>query len=156
MIIIAAMTNDGLIGSGRGMPWTIPEEFSQFLDFITDQTVIIGRTSYEIFGSHLTCKHAIVLSGSSRKYPDATVCSTLNQALDIAGTQHPTIYIADGATVYSQVLPLAHKMYISYIKGQYTGDTYFPEFTESNWLVEKADDFPRFKFVIYGSKRLVA
>ena len=31
MIIISAMSRDRVIGSGDGMPWSVPEEDQQFL-----------------------------------------------------------------------------------------------------------------------------
>ena len=58
-IIIAAMSGDRVIGSGDGMPWHIPEEFDQSLRFVEGETVIMGRRSYEIFGTDLTSEHAI-------------------------------------------------------------------------------------------------
>lgn len=62
MIIISAMSRDRVIGSGEGMPWNVPEEYQQFLSFVEDQTVIMGRRSYEIFGPDLTSAHTVVVS----------------------------------------------------------------------------------------------
>ncbi|MEE3258297.1 MAG: dihydrofolate reductase [Candidatus Latescibacterota bacterium] len=64
MIIIPAMSKDRVIGSGDGMPWSVPEEYQQFLGFVEGQTVTMGRRSYEIFGPDLTSAHNIVVSRS--------------------------------------------------------------------------------------------
>ena len=60
MIIISAMGRNRVIGNGDGMPWHVPEEYQHFLDTTRDQTIIIGRRSFEIFGPTLTCAHCNV------------------------------------------------------------------------------------------------
>jgi dihydrofolate reductase len=53
MIIISAMTEDRIIGVGRGMSWNVPAEYSRYPDFVKGNTVIVGRKSYEIIASNL-------------------------------------------------------------------------------------------------------
>ena len=65
---------------------------------------------------------------------------------EIAGLFHNK---SGGASIYAQTIPLADTMYLSYIKGHYTGDAYFPEFSGQEWAVEKREDHPRFEFVVY-------
>ena len=60
-----------------------------------------------------------------------------------------TVFSAGGASIYAQTIPLADTMYLSYIKGRFTGDAYFPEFSEEEWAVERREDHPRFEFVVY-------
>ena len=40
-------------------------------------------------------------------------------------------------------------MYISYIKGNFTGDTRFPEFDEGDWEVVARRDHEGYEFVRY-------
>ena len=49
MIIIGAMAENRVIGSGDGMPWDVPEEYAHFQRLVDGQTIIIGRRSYRIF-----------------------------------------------------------------------------------------------------------
>ena len=51
VIIISAIGSNHIIGNGDGLPWHIPSEYDQFLGYVKDQTVIMGRRSYEIFKS---------------------------------------------------------------------------------------------------------
>ena len=152
MVIIGAMSTDRVIGSGDGMPWDVPEEYAQFLRFIAGQTVIIGRRSYEIFGEGLTSSHTVVISRSAGELPGAVVAPSVEDALRIAGTFDKTIFAAGGASVYAQTIQRADTMYLSYIKGHFTGDAYFPAFSEREWSVDRREDHPRFEFVIYKRK----
>ncbi|NKB66916.1 MAG: dihydrofolate reductase [Candidatus Latescibacteria bacterium] len=152
MILISAMSTDRVIGSGEGMPWSVPEEYQQFLRFIKGQTVIMGRRSYEIFGPDLTSAHNLVVSRSGVDNPDVTVCAGIEEAVARAKSLGKTVFSAGGASIYRQTLPLASAMYLSYIKGDFTGDAYFPEFSEDEWDVSQRRDHEGFEFVEYKRK----
>jgi dihydrofolate reductase len=152
MIIIGAMAANRVIGSGNGMPWHVPEEYAHFLKLIERQTIIIGRRSYEIFREGLTSAHNIVVSRSGGDIAGAIVVPSIQDAVRAASSLGPTFFSAGGASIYAQTVPLADAMYLSYIKGDYTGDAYFPEFREDDWVVEKRDDHRRFQFVVYRRK----
>jgi dihydrofolate reductase len=153
VIIIGAMSTDRVIGSGDGMPWDVPEEYAQFLRFINGQTVIIGRRSYEIFGDGLTSAHTVVVSRSATHLPGAVAVPSVEEALRLAASYGKTIFGSGGASIYTQTVPLADTMYLSYIKGQFTGDAYFPPFSDQEWMIDRREDHPRFEFVVYRRKR---
>ncbi len=143
------MSRDRLIGKGDGLPWHVPEEYNQFLRFIEGQTVILGRKSYPIFGKSLTSAHNVVVSRSVEELPGAVVVPTIEEAIELAASYGRTVFSAGGSTIYEQTIPLADAMYLSYMKGDFEGDAYFPEFDESLWVVERRDDHPQFEFVVY-------
>ena len=153
MIIIGAMATNRVIGSGDGMPWDMPEEYAHFQRLIEGHTIIIGRRSYEIFGNSLTSAHNIVVSRSGGDVDGAIVARTIEDALGMAQSFGGTLFSAGGASIYAQTLPLADTMYLSYIRGRFTGDAYFPEFSDREWAVEKREDHPRFEFVVYRRTR---
>ncbi len=150
MIVISAMSQDRIIGKADGLPWSVPEEYRQFLDFIRGQTVILGRRSYPIFGKGLTSDHNVVVSRSVKELAGAVVVHTIEEAIEVATSFGKTVFSAGGSTIYEQTIPLADAMYLSYMKGTFTGDAYFPEFDESEWAVEERKDHPAFEFVIYS------
>ncbi len=152
MIVISAMSQDRIIGKGDGLPWHVPEEYNQFLDIIRGQTVILGRRSYPIFGKGLTSDHNVVVSRSVKELPGAVVAHTIEEAIEVATSYGKTVFSAGGSTIYEQTIPLADAMYLSYMKGSFTGDAYFPEFDESEWTVEARTDHPAFEFVRYKRK----
>jgi dihydrofolate reductase len=153
MIIIGAMATNRVIGRGDGMPWDVSEEYAHFLRLIEGHTIIIGRRSYEIFGNGLTSAHNVVVSRSAGDIAGAIVVPSVEDAVRVARSFGGTFFSAGGASIYAQTIPLADTMYLSYIKGHYTGDAYFPEFSEQEWAVEKREDHPRFEFVVYRRQR---
>ncbi len=152
VIIIAAMGSNRVIGQGAGMPWNVPDEYDQFLRLIGGQTVIIGRRSWQIFGADLTSVHNIVVSRSVNEIDGATVVNGVDAALETARGFGKTVFSAGGAEIYRQTVPLAEKMFISVIKGEFKGDAFFPAFDKSEWAITERKKHPAFDFVAYERK----
>lgn len=152
IILISAMSFDRVIGTEDGMPWNVPEEYEQYLNFITGETVIMGRRSYEIFGNDLTSKNTFVISRNMRDGTGYRVFKNLDVALDRAKSMKEKIFVAGGASIYSQALPLANEMYLSIIKGNFKGIAYFPEYEKLEWEVVEHTIHTDFEFFRYTRK----
>ena len=143
------MTRDRVIGRDNALPWNIPAEYARFLDHVRGHPVIMGRSSYEIFGKDLNESALIVVSRSVSSLPDAAVCPSIDFAVEQARTHGRRVFCGGGASIYRQMLPLADAMYLSIVKGDYDGDAHFPEFDESEWVIEQRVDNPEFEFRVY-------
>lgn len=152
MFLLATMTRDRVLSFEGRTPWTVPEAASQALAFLDGQTVILGHRAWEVLGDDLGRSHNIVLSRSAEELPGAVVESDLDAALVAAWNRGPKMFCAGGASLFEQTLPLATKMYILYIEGDFEGDTYFPEVEEADWEVERRRQHERFEFVLYRRK----
>ncbi len=148
-IIIAALGANRVIGVDGTMPWWIPEEYQMFLDYIAGHSVIFGRKTYGYFSKELPAKHVFIVTRQDVRYDNAVACPSFEDAIQQAERHSKDIYIAGGGAIYEQALDVADKMYLSYIKGDYAGDTFFPEFDKSKWRVEQRVDYPGFEFVVY-------
>lgn len=153
MILISAMTRDRVIGNADGLPWSIPDEYRQFLAHVRGQAVIFGRKSFEIFGQDLPDSELFVVSRSAAALERAHVCRTVEEAAERARQTGRRVFSAGGASVYRLTMPMADAMYLSIIKEDYSGDTRFPEFNEEDWRVTRRDDHPEFEFRIYERRR---
>ena len=149
MIIISAMSEDRVIGSGNGMPWNVPVEYDQYLQFVARQTVIMGRKSFDIFGSDLPEGTSPIVISRSVMIDGVHVVKSLAEALTLAGSLGNKVFVAGGASIYTQAVPLAREMYLSTIKGAYEGDAYFPEFDADDWQVTEERNESEFVFRQY-------
>ena len=149
MIIIGAMSKDRIIGKGAGMPWNVPDEYRQYLDFVTGNTVILGRKSYEIFGADLPDGTSVIVISRTADFDGVTVVPSLADALARAEAEGKTVFVAGGGSVYAQALPIADEMYLSTIKGDFEGDAYFPKFDAADWVITEERDEPEFVFRKY-------
>ena len=152
LIIISAMTQDGVIGSGEGMPWSIESEYQQYLDFVRGNTVIMGRRSFQIFGNDLTSKHNIVVSRSLPASSELEVVGSFDEAIKHARSYLQDIFVAGGASIYKPALEIADCLYLSFIEGDYAGDVYFPAVDWLTWEEVKRESNAQYTFVEYRRK----
>jgi dihydrofolate reductase len=149
MIIISAMANNHVIGSGDGMPWDVPEEYQHFLTATEGQTLIIGRRSFEIFGATFMSSHCYVITRGRGPLKNASAVSSLDEAIERAREHNTKVFVAGGASIYALAIDLADSMQLSYIKGDFAGDAYFPAFNEVDWNIVRREDRGAYEFVEY-------
>lgn len=133
--LIVAYAQNKVIGNKGCIPWKIPGEQKRFKELTTDNIVIMGRRSYEEIGKPLPNRTTIVISNT--KNFDAENCitaSSLKEALELANNRD--VYISGGSKLYEEAISIVDKMYITEINEVIEGDTYFPEFNESNFVKE--------------------
>lgn len=137
------------------MPWNVPAEYEQYLSFVSGNTVVMGRKTFEIFGPDLPDSTTAIVISRSQSIDGATVAPSLDEALQVASEVGKLVFIAGGGSVYEQAVPLVDEMYLSTIKGIFAGDTYFPEFDVDQWNVRVERDEPDFVFRKYQRKQSV-
>lgn len=151
--IISAMTVDRVIGSGDGMPWDVPEEYRHFVDSVRGGAVIMGRTSYEIFGPDLEEVESIVLTHRDHSPPGTHKAASVEDAIRIAQELGRKPWIAGGASVYRQALPVADEMHLSVVTGRFEGDAHFPAWDASEWTLVEERLHPSYLFRRYVRAR---
>lgn len=153
VIMICALAKNRVIGKDNKLLWHIPEDLQNFKRLTLGNTVIMGLRTFESIGNKpFPGRNNIVLNFTKIEIPGVTVCTSIPEALDKAREFGKEIFIGGGASIYKQFLPFADKMYLSYVKKEYEGDVYFPEFDELEWEVVKKEDHEEFEFVEYRRK----
>lgn len=139
--LIWAMTDTHVIGIENRLPWKLPADMKWFRLHTLGKPVIMGRSTFESFGSKpLPDRHNIVVTSQ----PDyaatgATVASSLEQALQLAGDVDEVMIIG-GASIYQQMLPRADRLYMTVVHEDIPGDAWFPEFDLKDWQVIEQHD----------------
>ena len=131
--MIAAMAKGRVIGDNNRMPWHLPADLKHFKAVTVNKPVIMGRKTYESIGKALPKRRNIVISRTGFTTTDAEVVTSLAQALQLV-SQVPEVMIIGGGNVYAQCLPLAHRLYLTFIEMDVKGDTLFPDYeAEASW-----------------------
>lgn len=140
--LIAAMTNDRVIGRDGGMPWHLPADLKWFKANTLGKPVIMGRRTYDTIGRPLPNRTNIVLTRQrDLTLEGCVVVHSLDEAISAAG-EVEELMIIGGATLYEAALPMAQRMYLTMLDASIEGDTYFPEFTAGLWDWELVEDRP--------------
>lgn len=141
--IILARSVNGVIGKDNKLPWHLPEDLQRFKELTKGDAVIMGRKTWESLPEKfrpLPDRTNIVLTttsytvGSILKYNGALVAKTLREALNLAQTEHETVWIIGGENVYRQAIHIADAAFITEIDEIYEGDTFCPEFGMDKWI----------------------
>ena len=126
--LVAAMAKNRVIGKDNAMPWHLPADLKHFKSVTLNKPIIMGRKTYESIGKPLPGRKNIVMSSNSDYHLEGCDTATsFEQALSLAGNVEEVMIIG-GGFLYSQVLPLAHKLYLTFIELDIEGDTQFPEY----------------------------
>ncbi len=153
-IIIVAMTENRLIGRNGAIPWQIPEELRLFRELTLGHTLIMGRRTFQSIGRRLPGRRNIVVSRSLSPTPGVEISPDFETALALAEQGgEKKIFFIGGAEIYEAALPLADILRISWIRGEYQGDTWFPPFSEAEWVVDSEWDYGLFRHAVYRRRR---
>jgi dihydrofolate reductase len=134
IIIIAAMSENGVIGKNNALPWAVREDMLHFKELTTGFPCIMGRKTWESLPRRpLPNRVNIIISTSMKEAPGgARVFSSLPGALAFCAA-YPKVFICGGASVYREALPYANKMEITVIRGFWEGDAFFPDIDPRIW-----------------------
>ena len=134
--LIWAMTKDNLIGKGNLMPWHIKEDLVYYKNKTAGKTVVMGEETYYSLKGYYKTKPLpygtiyVASLNTDLKLDDAIV---INDLIDFVSNFKDELWVVGGATIYKLTLPYADRLYISFVKGNYEGDKYFPQIDYSKY-----------------------
>lgn len=146
--IIVAASENNVIGKEGDLPWLLPDDMKYFKNTTLNHAVIMGRKTFESFGSKALPKRTnIVISRKPKESdPDNNLywVESIEQALQIAQNHgEDEAFIIGGGNIYAQALPYCSKVYITRIHTSIQGDTIFPELSEEDWFLRWQQYHPK-------------
>ncbi len=157
--LVAAMAENRVIGKNGRLPWHLPDEIKHFKKLTVDHTVIMGRKTYEEVGRPLPNRRNVVISRNPGfRASGVTVVPNLDEALALGATE-AEVFVIGGGEIYRLALPRADRLYLTVVHAAIAGDTVFPPFDESAWVLEDeafhpADERHAIAFTIRSYARL--
>jgi dihydrofolate reductase len=147
--LIAAVAQNGVIGSGGEIPWRLPSDFAFFKRITLGKPVIMGRKTFESIGRPLPGRTNLVVTTRPGYQPEGVeVVPSLEAALDRAaeiatrdGAEE--LMVIGGGEVYRAVIGRADRLYITHVAVSPEGDARFPEIDPAVWQVDRTLDIAR-------------
>ena len=132
--LIFAMADNRVIGIENRLPWKLPADMKWFRQNTLDKPILMGRKTFESFGSKpLPDRLNIIITRDVNYHATgAVVAHSIDEAIALAGDV-PEVMIIGGENLYSQMLPRADRLYITYVHATPHGDAWFPEFDLNEW-----------------------
>jgi dihydrofolate reductase len=146
--LIAAVAENGVIGSGGAMPWKLSSDLKRFKLLTTGKPVVMGRKTFESIGKPLAGRVNIVVSRQRGFAAEGVqVFPSLEAALIAAETAarragDDEVMVIGGGAIYAAALPIADRLYITHVEANPAGDTRFPAIDPGVWRAVSAERLP--------------
>lgn len=138
--IIVASSENNVIGKDNKLLWDLKDDLKRFKDLTKNNTVIMGRKTYESIGKPLPNRVNIVLTRSKKEIKGCIVVNSVKEALN-KSDRNKEIFIIGGTEIYNQFLNYCNKIYLTLVHSEFEGDAYF--FSEKEILNNKFKEIKR-------------
>ena len=126
--LVAAMAKKRVIGKDNQMPWHLPADLAHFKAVTLGKPIIMGRKTYESIGRPLPGRKNIVISRNpDYRLDGCDTVTSLGAALALVSDSEEVMIVGCGF-LYQQSIPMANKLYLTFIDLEVEGDTHFPEY----------------------------
>ena len=139
LVLIAAVSENGVIGRGNALPWRLKSDLRRFRSLTMGKPVVMGRKTFLSLGKPLPGRTNIVVSRDPVFAADGVLAAaSLAAALDAAVGDAlrrgaGEIAVIGGAELYAQALPVADRLEITRVHADIQGDATFPPIDPSLW-----------------------
>jgi dihydrofolate reductase len=140
--LISAMDQNRLIGDDNRLPWYLPADFAHFKAVTMGKPVLMGRKTYESIGRPLPGRLNIVLTrNTDLEIASVVTVTSIEQAMQAASGADELMVIG-GSTIYEMLLPVADRLYLTYVEAEFHGDAWFPAINQQDWQVVEQREHP--------------
>ena len=140
--LIVAMASNRVIGANNAMPWHLSDDLRRFRALTMGHPILMGRKTQEAIGRPLPGRRNLVMSRDP--HLKISGCETVQNldALRDAIPHGARLFVIGGAELYRLFLPVADRIELTLIHRDFEGDTFFPEYAESEWKETQREDHP--------------
>ena len=118
VIVIGAVSQNGVYGEGDKIPWHLPEDFAHFKKQTTGQTVVMGRGTWESLPSNVRPlpgrDNSVITNTPNYSTEGAKIFASIEQAIEMATTEK--VFCIGGVSVWYHAMHLAHEAFISVVR----------------------------------------
>jgi dihydrofolate reductase len=158
--IIAAVSEDMGIGLNNELLWHISEDLRRFKNLTYGKTVIMGRKTWKSLPvKPLPGRRNIVITDLPTEcFEGAETAYSIEDALNII-TGDEEVFVIGGGSIYHQFMPMADRLYITWVHKRAEADVFFPRINQREWEIiskEESDtDKNRvpYTYIIYERKK---
>ena len=142
--LVVAASENNVIGKNNQLLWHLPKDMKFFKNVTWAMPVVMGRKTFESMGSKPLGgrKNIVITRKPGWKAEGVSVVNSVDAATELAeGLNYKEIFIIGGGEIYLIAFDRANKIYITRVRAELEGDTYFPVIEKNDWnLVSKTDN----------------
>lgn len=155
LILVAAVAQNGVIGSHNALPWYIPEDLKHFKQVTVGKTVLMGKNTFDSVMNRLKKPlpdrtNVVITRQMDWQAPTGVlVYHSIEDALE-GLKDKDEVMVAGGGQIFSQLIDKADKLILTEVHKEVDGDVLFPKVDKSVWKEISREDHEEFSFVEYG------
>jgi dihydrofolate reductase len=149
--LIAAMSEDRVIGRQGKLPWNAPRDLARFKSLTMAHAVVMGRKTFESIGRPLLGRKTIVLSKSVDQIEGCIVAHSLQEAVSAAQGDEE-LFVCGGEALFHEALPISQRIYLTIVHGKYQGEVHFPEIPDAFMELQREElpeEDPPLTFLVF-------
>lgn len=145
--LVVAASTDNAIGGNNNLLWRLPNDMKFFKNLTWGMPVIMGRKTFvSLAGKPLPGRTNIVITrdiASIPLQPGLWICGSLDEAIEKARTTDcREAFIIGGGDVYRQSMPIADKIYLTRVHGEFKeADVFFPAISSDDFQLAESIEF---------------
>jgi dihydrofolate reductase len=166
IVLIVAVADNGVIGSGGAIPWRLKSDMQRFKALTLGRPVVMGRGTFASIGRPLPGRTNIVVTRDAGFRASGAVVTTSFDAAHAVATGDALrrsageIAVIGGAEIYAQWMDIADRLEITEVHARPEGDTHLAAIDAAAW--EEAarvrnpagpDDSADFSYVTYRRRK---
>jgi len=142
IVLVVAVADNGIIGRGGTLPWHLPDDLKFFKAVTMGKPLLMGRRTFESIGKPLPGRRNLVLTRGATAFPAGIeAVASIEQALALL-PETPELCVIGGASLFSQTLPVAQRIYLTEVHGAVEGDVHFPSWNRADWRETERREHP--------------
>lgn len=144
LTLIAAVSADGFISTGTGVPWHLPRDKEHFRRITRSQWLLLGRRTYEEMTGWFEDHHPLILTRSPVYNPPAgEIVASVAEALQVAATGGAReLFVCGGGEAYAAAMPAADRLILTHVDSTLGSGVPFPTVNPANWRETSRQEFP--------------
>lgn len=131
IIIIAAVSRNGVIGRDNALPWRLRADLQHFRATTMGHPILMGRKTWASLGRPLPGRRNLVLTHDRSFSAQGAECFTDLDAALASVADCDKVFVIGGAELYRQLLDRADRIILTEIAADIEGDAHFPEVNRS-------------------------
>jgi dihydrofolate reductase len=135
LTLIAAVSEDGFISRGQGVPWDLPKDRVHFRAATAGKWLLIGRRTYqEMLGWFRDHTPLVLTRDASFVPPIGQAVLSVPQALDLAAKAGvDEIFVCGGSAAYELAFPHADRLLVTNVGTRLGAGVAFPKIETPPW-----------------------
>lgn len=133
--ILVAHDQQRVIGVDNTLPWHLPNDLKHVKKLSTNNTLVMGRATFDSIGKPLPNRRNVVLTRNKAfQHEGVDVIHSMDDIFDLPGH----VFVFGGQSLFEAMIDKVDDMYITVIEDKFDGDTFFPHYTFEDWEVESS------------------